>query len=137
MHKQTENKITALYYRTAQKTTPDMNLDNQMQTLLCYAQERGLAGFTVYADNGANGLTLDRPALNALKADIQAGCVGEIVVKDTSRIARGFILFMEFTDWIKSRGAEIVSLNDGGRAEPLHADMAALCRSLLKGGERA
>jgi DNA invertase Pin-like site-specific DNA recombinase len=136
MNQQTD-KTTALYYRVANSRTDGVYLDNQMQKLLCYAKEQGFGSFALYADIGKSGITLDRPALNALKSDIRAGRVGEIVVKDVSRIARSFIPFMEFAEWIKSCGVEMVSLNDGGRVEPFSERVAAFARSLTEGGERA
>jgi site-specific DNA recombinase len=137
MQKQTDNRITAFYYRSAAKNTDNLHLDNQMQLLLCCAKERGLDRFMLYADNGASGVTCDRPALNALKADIRAGRVGEIIIADSARLGRDFIALNGLIEWLQSYGVEIVSLKDGGRVEPFCADMAALCRSLLKGGERA
>jgi len=69
-------KMAALYYRTATKETDCLHFDNQMHKLLCYASERGICNFKLYADIGVSGLTLDRPAFNALKTDIDAGCRG-------------------------------------------------------------
>jgi hypothetical protein len=40
MRNKTDNKVTALYYRSARRGgNPEMHLDNQMQRLLCYAKK--------------------------------------------------------------------------------------------------
>ena len=133
----------ALYYRVAHKQELNLYLDNQMQTLLCYANKQGLDSFTVYADNGQSGLTLDRPAFNALKADIEAGRVGKLVIRDVSRLARDYMLTESFIERARKQGVEIISVQDGvltaspyADASP-YAELAALLRSLPKGGGRA
>jgi len=132
----------ALYYRVAHKQELDLYLDNQMQTLLCYANKQGLDSFTVYADNGQSGLTLDRPAFNALKADIEAGRIGKVIIRDFSRIARDYMLAESFIEWAQKRDVEIISVQDGvltaspnGDASP-YVELAALLRSFPKGGGR-
>jgi len=130
MQRQTE-KATALYYRTAQKNTDSLYLDNQMQKLLCYAKNRELDSYFLYADNGFSGLSLDRPAFNALKAEIETGRIGKLIVYNISRIARNYILFGEFTEWARAREVEIVSVMDGVLTAPPHTDVFG---SLLKGG---
>lgn len=130
---QQPDKVTALYYRTAQKNMDTLHLDNQMQLLLCYAQKQSLGRFMVYADNGYSGLNPDRPAFSALKADIEARRIKEVVVKDITRLGRNLIDTMRFVDWVNGSGVIIHSLNDdldidAGIYDALLADM--------KGGER-
>ena len=126
----------SLYYRAAHKQELDLYLDNQMQTLLCYANKQGLDSFTVYADNGQSGLTLDRPAFNALKADIEAGRVGKVIFRDISRLARGIVLVESFIEWAQTRDVAIVSITDGELTDSPYAEITALYRSLPKGGGR-
>ena len=135
MQKQTD-KTTAIYYRVAHKQQDSAYLDNQMQTLLCYAQEQELDSFTLYADVNQSGTTLDRPAFNALAADIEAGRVGRVVIRDVARIARDFILVEKFIEQAQARGVEIISITDGTLTEPPLADILMVCRSFLKGGGR-
>ena len=130
------DKQAALYYRVANKQQDCAYLDNQMQTLLCYAQEQGLDGFTLYADINQSGLTLDRPAFNALKADIEAGRVGKLVFYDVARVAREFILADKFFEWAQARGVEIISIIDGVLTAPPYSDISMFFRSFLKGGGR-
>ena len=135
MQMQTD-KTTAIYYRVAQKQTDSVFLDNQMQALLCYANEQGLDSYTLYADVGKSGATLDRPAFNTLKTDIETGRIGTLIIQNVSRIARNFILVDSFIEWAQARDMAIISITDGELTAPPCSEFAALIRSLLKGGGR-
>ena len=111
MNQQT-GKTAALYYRVASKQTETLYLDNQMHTLLCYAKEQELESFTLYADVGIGGNTLDRPAFNALKADIEAGRIDKVVISHASRIGRDIILVGEFVAWAQAQDVEVISIAD-------------------------
>ena len=134
-NKQTD-RTTAIYYRVAQKQTDSLHLDNQMQTLLCYANEKGIDSFIVYADVGKSGATLDRPAFNRLQADIEAERIGTLIIHSVSRIARNFILTDKFIELAQARGVAVISITDGELTAPPCSDFSALIRSLLKGGGR-
>jgi DNA invertase Pin-like site-specific DNA recombinase len=139
MQKQSD-KITALYYRSARKNTDTLNLDNQMQKLLCCAKARELSCFMLYADNGANGLALDRPAFNAMREDIGTGRISNIVVADVGRIGRGIMPVLQFDEWIgiAPHRIGVIDISNGGRAETeLLGNHADIYRALAKGGERA
>lgn len=77
--KKQPDKITAYYYRAANKQT-DLNLDNQMHLLLSHAQENGTDTYMFFVDNGYNGLTAERPAFQNLLAAIHENRVQKIVV---------------------------------------------------------
>ncbi|MDR0915673.1 MAG: recombinase family protein [Oscillospiraceae bacterium] len=125
-------QTTALYYRVANNKQSDgLNTDSQMQKLLCYAQERGLNSFTLYVDSGTSGLTLDRPSLNALKADIETGRVNKVVVCDVARVARDFLLMWDFIAWVETQGAGIVSIAEGDITASMFGDFTAVFRSIL------
>lgn len=126
-------KLTALYYRAASKNIEKLHLDNQMNQLLCYSKQHELDTFLLYADNGFSGLTLDRPALSVLKADIIAGRIEKVVVKDMSRIGRGYVETMRFMNWAKDNGVAIHSLS--GEIDTV-ADIHDALLAFAKGGER-
>ena len=136
MNQQT-GKTAALYYRVASTQTETLYLDNQMHILLCYANEQGLDGFTLYADVGKSGLTLDRPGFNALKADIEAGHIGKVIVYNASRIGRDIFLVGEFMEWAQARDVEVVSITDTElhmTLKLLGATLSTIDKSLLNGG---
>lgn len=135
MQKQS-GRTTAIYYRTASRSELDMHLDNQMQKLLCYVNTQGVDSFKIYNDIGISGLTLDRPAFNALTSDIEAGHVEKLIVCNSSRIARGFILCENFIEWVQTQGIEIISITEGVLTNSPLGNIKALSRALLEGGER-
>lgn len=94
--KQQPDKMTAYYYRAAHINT-DLNLDNQMYRLLHHAKENGVTAYTLYVDNGFNGLSLDRPALNAMWSAMLQGRIEKIVVTDISRISRNNVYTLMFS----------------------------------------
>lgn len=136
--KQQTGKTAAIYYRAANKKMLELHLDNQMHTLLCYANRQELDSFTLYADIGKSGITFDRPAFNALKADIDAGHISKLIVCNISRIGRDFISTGEFIEQAGAQGVEVVSIMGGDlNAPPLGVEIALLCDSLPKGGDNA
>ena len=86
--KQTEEKITALYERLSRDddNAGDSNsIVNQKKYLESYAQQRGYANCRHYTDDGWSGGNFDRPAWKRLVADIEAGKVAHVIVKDNTR----------------------------------------------------
>jgi len=86
--KQTESKITALYERLSRDddNARDSNsIVNQKKYLESYAQQRGYTNCRHYTDNGWSGGNFERPAWKQLIADIEAGKVAHVIVKDMSR----------------------------------------------------
>lgn len=91
--KKQPDKITACYYRAANKQT-DLNLDNQMHRLLSHAQENRSDTYMFFVDNGYSGLTAERPAFQNLLAAIHENRVQKIVVvggvgKQVGTVAEG------------------------------------------------
>lgn len=60
-------------------------------------------------DNGFSGLNLDHPALCRLDADVQAGTVARVIVKDLSRIAQSFILAHDWADRLIEAGVTLIA----------------------------
>jgi DNA invertase Pin-like site-specific DNA recombinase len=60
----------------------------QAQAIRQYAEERGLTVSEVYADPGVSGVTLERPELQRLLADCQAGKIGMVITKNPERLSR-------------------------------------------------
>lgn len=81
--------LTAIYCRTAQYS--DYGIENQEAMLRKYAADNNHSNIVVYADNAYNGISLDRPAFHRLQADVNAGLVGLVLVKDVARISRDSI----------------------------------------------
>ena len=121
--KKQPDKITACYYRAANKQT-DLNLDNQMHRLLSHAQESGADTYMFFVDNGYNGLTAERPAFQNLIAEIHENRVQKIVVVSLDRLYRSYLAAVAFLDDMEQRGIPIYSITDGD---------LPLCRELYRG----
>ena len=98
--KKQPDKITAYYYRAANKQT-DLNLDNQMHLLLSHAQENGTDTYMFFVDNGYNGLTAERPAFQNLLAAIHENRVQKIVVVSLDRLYRSYLAALQFLDYME------------------------------------
>lgn len=135
--KKQPDKITACYYRAANKQT-DLNLDNQMHRLLSHAQENRSDTYMFFVDNGYSGLTAERPAFQNLLAAIHENRVQKIVVVSLDRLYRSYLAAVQFLDDMEQRGISICSITDGDL--PLFREMYrgivnAYRSSSEKGGE--
>ena len=54
----------------------------QKQILERYAKEHGITRYKFYVDDGISGTTFNRPGFQEMLADIEAGYVNMVVVKD-------------------------------------------------------
>ena len=135
--KKQPDKITACYYRAANKQT-DLNLDNQMHRLLSHAQENRSDTYMFFVDNGYSGLTAERPAFQNLLAAIHENRVQKIVVVSLDRLYRSYLSAVQFLDDMEQHGISVCSITDGDL--PLFREMYrgivnAYRSSSEKGGE--
>ena len=92
--KQTEGKITALYERLSRddESAGDSNsIVNQKKYLESYAAQMGYENCIHYTDDGYSGGNFERPSWKRLIADIEAGKVAHVIVKDMSRAGRDYL----------------------------------------------
>ena len=92
--RQTEEKITALYERLSRddELAGDSNsIVNQKRYLEAYAQQHGYTNIVHYTDDGWSGGNFDCPDWKRMIADIEAGIVGTVLVKDMSRVGRDYL----------------------------------------------
>lgn len=97
----------AIYCRVA--TESQLSIDAQKARLTRFTLSKGYSQITCYEDNGASGLTFDRPGFRRMEADIQAGKIDVIVVKDASKVGRELL---QTTHWINNlieNGKEFVT----------------------------
>ena len=65
---------------------------------------------TVYEDAGSSGGTLERPGLQRLLDDIDAGLVEQIVVYKVDRLIRSLSDFAKLVERLEAAGAVFVSV---------------------------
>ena len=89
----TQNLITALYPRLSHEDElqgESNSISNQKRILETYAKQNGFTNLRWYTDDGYSGANFQRPGFQAMIADIEAGTVGPVIVKDMSRLGRKY-----------------------------------------------
>lgn len=67
-----------------------------------------------YTDDGYTGTSFDRPAFKRMIADIEAGKVTCVLVKDLSRFGRDYIDMGYYLErWFPAHGVRFIAINDG------------------------
>ena len=86
---------TALYVRLSyedERKIEQESVDNQKAFLMDYiSNNKELTLFDIYIDRGVTGTKFDRPEFNRMIADMRAGKINCIVVKDLSRLGRNYL----------------------------------------------
>ena len=113
-----EEGITALYERLSQEDKLDgesNSIANQKKILERYCKDNGYTAIRHYdEDDGYSGTNFNRPGFQRMLADIKAGKIKRVIVKDMSRFGRDYLqvgihmdfLFPEF-------GVHFIAVNDG------------------------
>jgi len=124
--KQTEGKITALYERLSRddELTGDSNsIVNQKKYLEGYAQQQGYDNCIHYTDDGYSGGNFERPAWKRLIADVEAGKVAHIIVKDMSRIGRDYLQTGFYTEvMFRQYGVHFVAVANNVDSDDLNSN---------------
>ena len=114
---QDPNKITALYERLSRdddQVGDSNSIVNQKKYLEGYAAQRGYTNMRHYTDDGWSGGNFDRPAWKQLVADIEAGKVAHVLVKDMSRIGRDYLQTGFYTEvMFRQHGVHFVAIANG------------------------
>ena len=87
-------KWTALYVRLSRddENEGDSNsIAHQIEILTKYARDHGITNYKIYKDDGYSGTSFKRPGFQEMLADIEAGLVSMVVVKDMSRFGRNYL----------------------------------------------
>ena len=106
---QNSNMRATLYCRVA--CVDEHAIKMQENTLRAYAQENGYDESTVYIDNGASGLHFNRPAFKQMMDGVNAGVISTVIVRDISRIGRGFIEVNKWITEMQTKGVTLISLD--------------------------
>lgn len=97
----------AVYVRVS---TVGQNLDGQRASVQGWLDGHGVKDAVWYEDAGVSGDTLNRPAMDQLKADIFSGKVKTVVCFKLDRLSRSMQDGINLlTDWLKS-GVRVVSV---------------------------
>lgn len=128
-------KTAAFYCRLSRddEAEGDSNsITHQKQLLERYANEHGIINYRFYVDDGFSGTNFNRPGFQQMLADIEAGLVGMVVVKDMSRFGRNYLETGMYTEIVfPEKDIRFVAVNDGIDSAQGENDFAPL-RNLFK-----
>ena len=117
----TQQLITALYPRLSHEDElqgESNSISNQKRILETYAKQNGFSNLRWYTDDGYSGANFQRPGFQAMLADIEAGKVGTVIVKDMSRLGRNYLQVGMYTEMIfPQKGVRFIAINDGDSAQ--------------------
>lgn len=109
--------ITALYERLSRddNLSGDSNsIINQKRYLESYAAGHGFSNCVHYTDDGWSGGNFERPSWKRLVADVEAGKVAHVIVKDMSRIGRDYLQTGFYTEVLfRQHGVHFVAVGNG------------------------
>ena len=112
-----QQPITALYPRLSHEDElqgESNSISNQKRILETYAKQNGFSNLRWYTDDGYSGANFQRPGFQAMLADIEAGKVGTVIVKDMSRLGRNYLQVGMYTEMIfPQKGGRYIAINDG------------------------
>lgn len=110
-------KITALYERLSRDdelTGESNSIKNQKQLLESYAHKNGYSPIRHFTDDGVSGTTFEREGFQAMIAEVEAGNVGAVIVKDMSRFGRDYLKVGFYTEvMFKEKGVRFIAINNG------------------------
>lgn len=110
-------KITALYERLSRDDElqgESNSITNQKHFLEDYARKNGFANIRHFTDDGVSGTTFDREGFQSMIAEVEAGNVAVIIVKDMSRFGRDYLKVGFYTEvMFKEKGVRFIAINNG------------------------
>ena len=125
-----QQPITALYPRLSHEDElqgESNSISNQKRILETYAKQNGFSNLRWYTDDGYSGANFQRPGFQAMLADIEAGKVATVIVKDMSRLGRNYLQVGMYTEMIfPQKGVRFIAINDGVDSAQGENDFAPL-----------
>lgn len=109
-------KITPLYERLSRDDElqgESNSISNQKLMLEDYARRNGFPRPTHFTDDGISGTRFDRPGFTAMMAEVEAGNVEAIIVKDMSRLGRDYLKVGQVMETLRQKNVRLIALNDG------------------------
>ena len=115
--KKEQSGLTALYCRLSRDdgAEGDSNsVANQKRLLQKYAKENSLGNTRFYVDDGYTGTNFNRPSFIQKIADIEAGIVTCVIIKDLSRLGRNYLESGAYIEvFFPKHQVRYIAVNDG------------------------
>jgi len=111
-----KQRYTALYERLSRDDNlkgESNSITNQKLYLERYAQSNGFGQFRHFTDDGISGVTFNRPGVQEMLAEIEAGNVETVIVKDMSRFGRNYLQVGFYTEiMFPEKGVRFIAVNN-------------------------
>ncbi len=111
-----KSRITALYERLSRDDDlagESNSIINQKSYLENYAHKNGFTNIRHFTDDGFSGVNFNRPGFTSLIAEVEAGNVGTIIVKDMSRLGRNYLQVGFYTEMMfPQKNVRFVAINN-------------------------
>jgi DNA invertase Pin-like site-specific DNA recombinase len=108
--------MTALYERLSRDDElngESNSITNQKRILEEYANRNGFGNIRHFQDDGYSGTNFNRPGWKEMLAEIEAGNVAVLLVKDMSRVGRDYLQVGFYTEVLfREKGVRFIAVND-------------------------
>ena len=116
MAKSNQGKITALYERLSRDDElqgESNSILNQKKYLEDYARKNGFNNIQHFTDDGYSGTNFNRPGFQSMIAEIEAGHIATVIVKDMSRFGRNYLEVGFYTEiQFPSKDVRFIAINN-------------------------
>ena len=86
---------------------------NQKKYLEDYARKNGFNNIQHFTDDGYSGTNFNRPGFQSMIAEIEAGHIATVIVKDMSRFGRNYLEVGFYTEiQFPSKGVRFIAINN-------------------------
>ena len=106
-------KKTILYERLSHedgRENESVSIENQKAYLEEYANKNGFTNIVHMADDGYSGTRWDRPAFMKMMDEVERGNVGQILIKDMSRLGRDHLRVGLFLEQLREMGVRLIAV---------------------------
>lgn len=106
-------KLTILYERLSHedgRENESLSIENQKAYLEEYAVRNGFTNFVHRTDDGWSGTRWDRPGFLQMMDDIERGGVGQILIKDMSRLGRDHLRVGLFLEQLREMNVRLIAV---------------------------
>ena len=111
-----DNKLTILYERLSHedgRENESLSIEHQKEYLEEYAARNGFTNVVHRTDDGWSGTRWDRPGFLQIMEDIERGNVGQILIKDMSRLGRDHLRVGLFLEQLREQGVRLIAVAEG------------------------
>jgi len=111
-----QQKITACYERLSrddEQQGESNSITNQKKILEDFAERNGFVNVRHFSDDGVSGTTFERRGFKEMIAEIEAGNVATVIVKDMSRLGRDYLQVGYYTEiFFRQKGVRFIAVNN-------------------------